>query len=70
MSALYVMIIASLFIAIAFLGAFMWSVKKGHYDDDYTPSIRILLDDTANEDYKKAPAVTNKIFKDPQRMPD
>jgi cbb3-type cytochrome oxidase maturation protein len=70
MSALYVMIVASLFIAIAFLGAFMWSVKKGHYDDDYTPSIRILLDDTAGEDYKSATAATNKTLRDAQRMPD
>ena len=45
MTAFYVMIIASLLIAFGFLGAFMWSVKKGHYDDDYTPAIRILLDD-------------------------
>ena len=45
MTALYVMIIASLFIALGFLAAFIWSVKKGHYDDDYTPSVRILLDD-------------------------
>jgi len=46
MSAIYIMIIASLFIAIAFLGAFVWSVKRGHYDDDYTPAVRILLDDS------------------------
>ena len=46
MSAIYIMIIASLFIAIAFLGAFIWSVKRGHYDDDYTPAVRILLDDS------------------------
>lgn len=45
MSAIYVMIVASLFIAVSFLGAFIWSVRRGHYDDDYTPSIRILLDD-------------------------
>ncbi|WP_221393848.1 cbb3-type cytochrome oxidase assembly protein CcoS [Dyadobacter sp. NIV53] len=44
MSAIYIMIIASLFIAFSFLGAFVWSVKRGHYDDDYTPSVRILLD--------------------------
>ena len=46
MTALYVMIIASLLIAIGFLAAFIWSVKRGHYDDDYTPSVRILYDDT------------------------
>ncbi len=32
-------------VALAFLGAFIWSVKKGHYDDDYTPAVRILLDE-------------------------
>lgn len=46
MSAIYIMIIASLFIAITFLGAFVWSVKRGHYDDNYTPAVRILLDDS------------------------
>ena len=45
MSALYLLIVASLLVALGFLGAFIWSVRKGHYDDDYTPSVRILLDD-------------------------
>lgn len=49
MSALYILIIASLLVAIGFLGAFIWSVRKGHFDDDYTPAIRILLDDTEIE---------------------
>lgn len=53
MSALYVMIIASLSIALSFLGAFIWSVKKGHYDDDYTPSVRILLDDVVSQKSKE-----------------
>ena len=46
MSALFILIFASLIVALGFLVAFVWSVKKGHYDDDVTPSIRILLDDT------------------------
>lgn len=45
MTALYILIIASLVVALGFLAAFIWSVKKGHYDDDYTPSVRILHDD-------------------------
>lgn len=52
MGAFYIMITISLIIAIGFLSAFMWSVKKGHYDDDYTPSVRILLDDPADETTK------------------
>lgn len=55
MSAIYIMIAASLFIALAFLGAFMWSVKKGHYDDDYTPSVRILMDDPQLENKSTSP---------------
>jgi cbb3-type cytochrome oxidase maturation protein len=50
MGAFYIMITISLIIAVGFLSAFMWSVKKGHFDDDYTPSVRILLDDTTTEE--------------------
>lgn len=49
MSALYLLILASLLVALGFLGAFIWSVRKGHYDDDYTPSVRILLDDSEKQ---------------------
>ncbi|PWJ59251.1 cbb3-type cytochrome oxidase maturation protein [Dyadobacter jejuensis] len=45
MSALYILILVSLVVALGFLGAFIWSVRKGHFDDDYTPAIRILLDE-------------------------
>jgi cbb3-type cytochrome oxidase maturation protein len=49
MSVLYLLIIASLAVALGFLGAFIWSVRKGHFDDNYTPSVRILLDDTTDD---------------------
>lgn len=39
------LIIISLLIAGGFLFAFFWAVKDGQYDDDYTPSMRILIDD-------------------------
>lgn len=45
MSALFVLIGCSLLIAGSFLGAFIWSIKNGQYDDDYTPSVRILLEE-------------------------
>jgi cbb3-type cytochrome oxidase maturation protein len=35
----------SILIAGGFLAAFLWSVYKGQFDDDYTPSIRMLFDD-------------------------
>lgn len=44
MSALFVLIGLSLIVAVGFLVAFLWSVKNGQYDDDYTPSVRILFD--------------------------
>ncbi|WP_244405204.1 MULTISPECIES: cbb3-type cytochrome oxidase assembly protein CcoS [Ignavibacterium] len=29
--------------------AFIWSVKSGQYQDTYTPSVRILLDEEKKE---------------------
>jgi cbb3-type cytochrome oxidase maturation protein len=45
MSVIFILISASLLIAIGFLIAFIWSVKSGQYDDDYTPSVRMLFED-------------------------
>jgi cbb3-type cytochrome oxidase maturation protein len=44
MSAIFIMIGASLLVAVGFLVAFIWSVKSGQMDDTYTPSIRMLFD--------------------------
>lgn len=49
MSVLFILIIVSLAVAIGFLVAFVWSVKDGQYEDDYTPSMRILFDDEKKE---------------------
>ncbi len=45
MNILYLLIGVSLFAAIIFLCIFLWCVKSGQYDDNYTPSVRILFDD-------------------------
>ncbi|NUN07966.1 MAG: cbb3-type cytochrome oxidase assembly protein CcoS [Ignavibacteriaceae bacterium] len=45
MSVIVVLISFSLLIAIGFLIAFLMSVRSGQFDDKYTPSVRILLDD-------------------------
>ncbi|GAB1442081.1 cbb3-type cytochrome oxidase assembly protein CcoS [Ignavibacteriales bacterium] len=45
MSAIYILIGASLVVATGFLAAFLWAVKSGQMDDRYTPSIRMLFDD-------------------------
>jgi cbb3-type cytochrome oxidase maturation protein len=46
LSALFILIGISILVAGGFLTAFLWSVKTGQYDDDYTPSVRMLFDDT------------------------
>jgi cbb3-type cytochrome oxidase maturation protein len=45
MSVIYILISISIVVAICFLAAFIRAVKKGQYDDDYTPSVRMLFDD-------------------------
>jgi cbb3-type cytochrome oxidase maturation protein len=45
LSVLIVLIGASLLVATGFLAAFLWSARSGQYEDDYTPSVRMLFDD-------------------------
>ena len=51
MQIMFLLIGCSLTLAICFLAAFIWSVKSGQMEDDYTPAVRILFDDkpTSNE---------------------
>jgi len=44
MKIMFMLIFFSILIAIGFLIAFIISLKKGQYDDLYTPSIRMLFD--------------------------
>jgi len=62
MSVILILLTASLTIAIGFLAAFIWSVKNGQYDDDYTPSVRILFDekDIQAETNPKEPETINQ----------
>lgn len=45
MQIIFFLIGISLLVAGGFLFAFFWAVRSGQYDDDYTPSIRILFED-------------------------
>ena len=45
MSVIYLLLTLSILVALVFLIAFIYSVKKGQYDDSYTPSVRMLFDD-------------------------
>jgi len=48
MNIFYLLIGVSLFAALIFLGAFIWAVKTGQFDDNTTPSIRMLFDDDSD----------------------
>ena len=53
MSVILFLIIVSLFVATGFLIAFLWAVKTGQFDDHFTPSIRMLMDDKKIHDSEK-----------------
>jgi cbb3-type cytochrome oxidase maturation protein len=53
MNILYLLIGVSLFAALIFLAMFIWAVKTGQYDDNYTPSVRILFEEEDVEEEKK-----------------
>jgi cbb3-type cytochrome oxidase maturation protein len=49
MSVIIILLIASISIAGLFLGAFLWSVKSGQYDDEASAPVRMLFDDEIKE---------------------
>ena len=50
MNIFYLLIGVSLFAALIFLGAFIWAVRDGQFEDNDTPARRILFDDDIIED--------------------
>jgi len=53
MAVILLLILVSVLVAGGFLLAFLWSVKTGQMDDDYTPSVRILFEDSIKVDQKE-----------------
>ncbi|MBV6647036.1 MAG: cbb3-type cytochrome oxidase assembly protein CcoS [Cyclobacteriaceae bacterium] len=49
MEVIFLLILISLIVAGAFLGAFIWASRSGQFEDDYTPSIRILFPDEKDQ---------------------
>ena len=45
MNVIFVLVVASLVVALGFLAAFLWAVKSGQFEDGYTPSVRMLFED-------------------------
>lgn len=55
MSVIVILLLASLAVATAFLGAFIWAVRSGQFDDTATPAMRVLTDE------RRAPADTPPV---------
>jgi cbb3-type cytochrome oxidase maturation protein len=45
MSVIYLLICISIILAVTFLYIFIRAVRSGQFDDDYTPSVRMLFED-------------------------
>ena len=45
MNIFYLLIGVSLLAALVFLVLFIWAVRSGQYDDNYTHSVRVLFED-------------------------
>ncbi|HKJ48242.1 MAG TPA: cbb3-type cytochrome oxidase assembly protein CcoS [Christiangramia sp.] len=61
MSIIYMLLAISVVVAIIFFIAFIVSVKKGQYDDVYTPSVRMLFDDELVKSKPKENQPVNKV---------
>jgi cbb3-type cytochrome oxidase maturation protein len=64
MSVLVLLIIVGIVVASGFLGAFIWAVRSGQYDDTYTPSVRILFDESTDDH------LDNEKKQDPEVKPE
>ena len=57
MTIIFLLIGISLTVAVLFLGSFIWAVRSGQYEDDYTPSVRILFEGEFTEKENTQPKV-------------
>jgi len=60
MSVIYILLAISIIVAIVFFVAFITAVKRGQYDDSYTPSVRMLFEDELVKDKSKKTVLTKK----------
>ena len=61
MSVIYMLLAISIVVAVIFFVAFIYSVKRGQYDDAYTPSVRMLFEDElVKEEKNKEPENLNQ----------
>ena len=61
MEAIIFLIIIGVIVAAGFLVAFIWAVRSGQYDDDYSPSVRMLFENRKKKDIKEEETKSKKI---------
>ena len=56
MTIIFLLIGISLLVALTFLGAFLWAVRSGQYEDSYTPAVRMLFENDTEQEPARLPA--------------
>jgi len=60
MSVIYILLSISIVVAIGFFIAFVLAVRSGQFDDDYTPSVRMLFEDELVKENQEPTIKTKK----------
>jgi cbb3-type cytochrome oxidase maturation protein len=55
MEVIFLLIAVSLVLAVSFLYLFFKAMKSGQFEDDYTPSVRILFESNPKKSIKEQP---------------
>jgi len=70
MEIIYVMLVVSLLVALFFLASFIWAVRSNQFEDDYSPSVRILFDDAPIEQEAVENVENTKDKENTQKLTD
>jgi cbb3-type cytochrome oxidase maturation protein len=63
MEAIIFLIIIGVIVAAGFLAAFIWAVRSGQYDDDYSPSVRMLFENKPTKESEVETEITESKTK-------
>lgn len=58
MSVIYILLSVSVVVGVTFFIIFIIAVRSGQYDDDYTPSVRMLFEDELVKEKTDTPKQT------------
>jgi cbb3-type cytochrome oxidase maturation protein len=61
MNILFFLVPIALILAGAFVGAFIWAVRHGQFDDMHSPAVRMLLDDQDEDEAQEPSSVGKKM---------